>query len=221
MEKEGKNKSKSKFKKFYKKAKFILWDDDSFKGWVISVIFLLILIRGILIPGLALVTGTTLPLAIVESCSMHHQGTIFSNFDNWWDRQEEKYSNLEISKEQFEEFHFKKGFTKGDILFITGVKPEKIEVGDVIIFNAGVKHPIIHRVVNIEKEGDEYLFSTFGDNNLGQLPQEKRIEENQLVGKARADILPFIGWIKLFFFESFKEFDRYPETNFEGFCEEN
>lgn len=216
-----KKRRKNKFKKFYKKAKFILWDDDSFKGWIISIIFLLILIRGIMIPGLALVTGTSLPLAIVESCSMHHQGTLFSNQDEWWKRQEIKYLDIEITKDVFENSHFKDGFTKGDILFITGVKPEKIEVGDVIIFDAGVRHPIIHRVIEIEKEGEEYIFSTFGDNNLGQLIQEKRISEEQIVGKARANILPYIGWIKLFFFEGAKELDKDSRTNFEGFCKEN
>jgi signal peptidase I len=219
MKKEGKN--KFNFKKFYKTAKFILWDDDSFKGWIISIIFLLILIRLIIIPGLSFFTGTSLPLAIVESCSMHHKGTLFSDTDEWIERQKTKYEKFEIEVENFKEYPFKKGFTKGDILFITGVKPEKIEVGDVIIFNANAKHPIIHRVVEIEKEGEEYIFSTYGDNNLGQLPQEKRINEEQLVGKARANVLPYIGWIKLVFFEGIKEIDRYPETNFEGVCNEN
>jgi hypothetical protein len=53
-----------------------------------------------------------------------------------------------------------------------------------------------------------------GDNNNGQLPFEKVINENQVVGKARADIAPFVGWAKLIFFEHAK----YPEER--GFCHE-
>lgn len=196
-------KGDSKFKKFLKKFWFIVWKDDSFKGWLISIIFIFIVIKLIFFPFLNLVTGTELPLAIVESCSMYHQGNVFSGFENWWDRHDEKYSEISITKEDFELFGFRRGFSKGDILFIVKAKPEKLEVGDVIIFNGGQRNPIIHRIIEIEQEEDgKYIFSTMGDNNNGQLSVEKRITEDQLVGKAVFRIAPYLGWGKLIFYES-------------------
>jgi signal peptidase I len=103
----------------------------------------------------------------------------------------------------FENARFKNGFTKGDILFIVGSKPEKIEIGDVIIFNGNERNPIIHRIMTIEQDPitQKYVFSTIGDNNNGQLIVEKNISEDQIVGKAVFRIAPYIGWGKLIFYE--------------------
>ncbi|PJE81804.1 signal peptidase I [Candidatus Pacearchaeota archaeon CG10_big_fil_rev_8_21_14_0_10_32_42] len=207
--------NKETWKDFWKKFWFVVWKDDSLKGWIISFIFLLIIIRGIFFPLLSLVTGTPLPLAIVESCSMYHKGNILSDFDGWWKNHEGKYFMFGISNEEFGNFHFKNGFNKGDILFVTGIKPENVQEGDIIIFDAGGGTPIIHRVVNLTLENGEYYFSTIGDNNNGQLAVETRINENQIVGKPRANILPYLGWIKLIFFEGTKS----PQQR--GFCSEN
>ena len=179
------------------------------------------MIRGIFFPLLSFATGTGLPLVIVESCSMYHEGNLASNFEEWWERHELKYSEYFITENNFLNFPFKNGLNKGDILFVTGTAPEKIRTGDIIIFDAGAGNPIIHRVIKITEEGNEFIFSTEGDNNNGQLGIEKRIYENQIVGIPRANILPYVGWIKLFWFELAKEFDKNPETKFEGFCEEN
>ncbi len=206
---------KSDVKKFLKKFWFIVWKDDSFKGWIISLVFLFVIIKLIFFPLLSLTTGTALPLVIVESCSMYHEGNLFSNFNNWWETHDMKYFQLKLTEKDWKEFSFKKGFNKGDILFITGSKPEKIELGDVIIFNANYRNPVIHRVISIEQEGEEYIFSTVGDNNNGQIEFEKRISEDQVVGKATANIAPYLGWIKLIFFEKM----RSPSER--GFCEEN
>lgn len=206
---------KEDIKEFLKKFWFIVWKDDSLKGWIISIIFLFIVIKFIFFPALNLVTGSSLPLAIVESCSMYHQGNIFSDFDNWWERHESKYSNLEINKLDFREFKLKRGFNKGDILFIVGKKPEKLEVGDIIVFNAEQKNPVIHRIINIEYENEEYTFSTFGDNNNGQLSFEKSITSEEIVGKAVFRVVPYLGWGKLIFFEG-----KRPASE-RGFCEEN
>lgn len=210
-----KGEKKNKLKNFMNKFWNIVWKDDSIKGWIISIVFLFIVIKLIFFPLMTLTTGTKLPLVIVESCSMHHQDTIFSNYNEWFSRHDLKYFEYKINKKMFDDFSFKKGFTKGDILFVTGAKPDKIKVGDVIIFNADYSNPIIHRVINITKDGDNYVFSTLGDNNNGQLPFEKRISENQIIGKARADIAPYLGWIKLILFE------RSQPANNKGFCKEN
>ncbi len=158
---------------------------------------------------MSLVTGTPLPLAIVESCSMYHNGNLLSDYNEWWEDSEPKYSEYEIEKQ---DFTFKKGLNKGDILFIIGKKPEKLNLGDVIIFNTDHKNPIIHRIIKIEEADDKYFFSTIGDNNNGQMSSEVNIKSEQIVGKAIFKIAPYLGWAKLIFFEYNQR-----ESN-KGFC---
>jgi len=202
-------------KKAWEKFWFIVWKDDSPKGWIISVIFLFVMIKFVFFPILSLVTGTSLPLAIVESCSMYHQGNLISNYNNWWLDHENKYLNVNINETQFSDFIFKKGFNKGDILFVLGAKPDKLKIGDVIIFNAGTNNPVIHRIIKISNTADGRMFSTMGDNNNGQLPSEETIAEEQIMGKAVFKLGPYLGWVKLIFYEPFR-----PESQ-RGFCREN
>ena len=206
-----------KIKKGLDKFWFLVWKDDSFKGWIISIIFLFIIIKFIFFPLLSLTTGTSLPLAIVESCSMYHKGNLLSDFDAWWEKHESKYEPFTINDLDFQDYKFKNGFNKGDILFIIGVKPEKIKKGDVIIFEANKQNPLIHRVIDItyDIESQNYFFSTIGDNNNNQLSVEKNIHENEIIGKAVFKLAPYMGWGKLIFFEP----KRSPSEK--GFCEEN
>jgi len=212
------------FKRGFKKFWFLLWHDNSFKGWVFSIIFLFVFIKFIFFPGLSLVTGTSLPLAIVESCSMYHQGNFFSGFDSWFSRHETKYEELNITKEEFQDFTLRRGFSKGDILFLIKANPEKLKVGDIIAFTSGSKgNPVIHRIIKIQEENGERIFTTIGDNNNEMLTSgnnawsidERTIMEEELVGKAVFRIAPGLGWMKLIFFESSK-----PESE-RGFCKEN
>ena len=166
-------------------------------------------------PILELTTGTELPLVIVESCSMYHQGNILSNSNKWWDNHENKYQEFDLTKTNFQDFILKKGFNKGDILFIIKAKPEKLNIGDIIIFNANYRNPIIHRIINIEETNEGRIFSTMGDNNNGQLSIERQISEDQLIGKASIKLVPYAGWIKLIFFEKTKS------SSERGFCHEN
>src|SRR3989304_5536706 len=155
---------KKRLKDYWNKFWFLLWKDDSLKGWIFSIVFLFIFIKFIFFPGLSLVTGTSLPLAIVESCSMYHEGNLLSNFDAWFTRHEDKYSEFSVNISDFQDFTLKNGFNKGDILFIIKANPEKLEKGDVIIFNANQRNPVIHRIVDIKSAaGGEKIFSTMGD----------------------------------------------------------
>jgi len=199
---------------FWGKFWHLLWEDDSLKGWVFSIIFLFIFIKLIFFPGLSFVTGTSLPLAIVESCSMYHHGSLFSSFDAWWQSHEDKYSQLKISESDFQDFSLKNGFNKGDILFVVGANPEKLEEGDVIIFNANQKNPVIHRIISIREVDGKKIFSTIGDNNNGQLEFEDRITEEMLVGKAVVKIVPYFGWVKLVFYDFQKPLEE------RGLCNE-
>jgi len=198
-----KKETEDKIKKGFKNFKFLLWQDNSFKGWIFSLIILFVFIKFIFFPFLNLVTGTELPMAIVESCSMYHQGNVFSSFDNWFDRHETKYESANITKTEFEEFVLRRGFSKGDILFIIKANPEKLKVGDIIAFNAGTTGtPVIHRIIKIQEKNGEKIFTTMGDNNGAILiPEnnptskidERNITEEQLVGKAIFRIAPWLG----------------------------
>jgi len=202
-------------KKLIKKFWYLLWKEDDFKGWIFSIIFLFVFIKFIFFPFLSLVTGTALPLAIVESCSMYHKGNLFSDFDAWWDRQEDKYPEFIINKLDFQNFPMKNGFNKGDILLIVRTNPEKLDVGDIIIFNGNQRNPVIHRIVEIKEINNQKVFSTLGDNNKGQLDFEKEITKDQLIGKAVLKITPYVGWVKLIFYEWKKPVSE------RGFCSEN
>lgn len=213
-----------RFRSGLEKFWFLLWEDNSIKGWIFSLIFLFVFIKFIFFPVLGFVTGTSLPLAIVESCSMYHNGNIFSNFDLWIENHNEKYSAFNITKENFQKFSMKKGFDKGDILFIIRANPKTLKVGDIILFNSGTREtPVIHRIIKIEEENNEKIFTTIGDNNARMLApdnnpagvDERKIKSEQLVGKASFRLVPWFGWIKLIFFEaSRQESER-------GFCSEN
>lgn len=211
-------------KKGFDKFWFLLWKDNSIKGWLFSMVFLFVFIKFIFFPLLNLATGTALPLAIVESCSMYHQRNVFSNFDEWFGRHESKYFELDITKSEFQNFIFKRGFSKGDILFIVGANPDKLKVGDIIAFKSGSRNtPIIHRIIEIKKENGERTFTTIGDNNAKVLipsnnvggVDERNIQEEQIVGKAVFRLTPVLGWIKLIFFEGSKPVSE------RGFCKEN
>tara|TARA_Y100000034_G_C6789279_1_gene353263 strand:+ start:207 stop:818 length:612 start_codon:yes stop_codon:yes gene_type:complete len=201
-----------KLREAWDKLWFLLWKDDSLKGWVLSIIVIFIFIKFIFFPSLSLITGTALPLAIVESCSMYHEGNLLSDYDEWFQDHESKYSNFNINQEQFKDFKMKNGFNKGDILFILGTKPEKLKIGDIIIFTANSENPIIHRIIDIQNQDNELSFSTIGDNNQGQLSFEKSISSDKIIGKATLKVLPYFGWIKLIFFETQKP------TSSKGFC---
>lgn len=165
--------------------------EDTWQSYIVSILLIIIGIKFVFFPLLAFVTQTPLPLVVVESCSMYHNDDV----DEWWNANEVWYTTHGISKEQFNSFPFRNGINKGDIIIVWG--RGTYEKGDVIIFNAAIKYPIIHRIVTISP------LSTKGDNgrtNPEQLDREKEIQEEAIMGKAVGRI-PFLGWVKLIFFE--------------------
>src|SRR3989338_3963092 len=178
--------------------------EDSWSSWIVSLILIVLFIKLAFFPVLSLIFGSPLPLVIVESCSMYHD----SSFAEWWAGNEAYYSQFGISKSDFQDYRFKNGLNKGDIIIVWGKSEYK--KGDIIIFRANQnslqKNPIIHRVIE-EKDGS---VGTKGDNNPNQLKSgdpgnlgnidETAIGSSQILGKAVGKI-PFLGWIKLIFFE--------------------
>ncbi len=166
--------------------------EDSWPSFFVSLILIIFFIKIIFFPTLSFITGSSLPLVIVESCSMYHSQSLEGIMED------KIYSDYNLSFENTSEWALKSGFTKGDIIII--YRPEKLKVGDIIVFEAGQSNPIIHRIISIDNE----VYTTKGDHNHGFLPYEKEIYSYQIMGKAVFKI-PFIGWVKLFFFDLFKD----------------
>lgn len=187
--------------------------EDTWQSWAVSLVLLILLIRFVFFPVLSLVTGSGLPLVVIESCSMYHD----EGFEEWWNDHSDWYETNGIKKPDFREFPFRNGLNKGDIILVWGYGD--YEVGDVIIFEPNVDstapHPIIHRLVG------ENPYETKGDHNFAQLTtgnpandrniDETNIAEEQIIGKSVFRI-PYLGWIKLIFFEPLRS------TGERGFC---
>ena len=198
---------KENLKKFWN----FVWKEDSWQSWIVSLILAFIIVKFIFFPLLSLILGTSLPLVVVESGSMHHSGSFIgnifetkSNFNEWWQQAGNWYEEKSITKEQAEKWQLRIGLEKGDIIVV--YRRGEPEVGDIIIFNANTQYPIIHRVISISEVNGNKVYSTKGDNNPGQLEIEKQIPENAIIGKAVFKI-PKLGWLKLIvvqFFNLFK-----------------
>jgi len=177
------------------------WDflqEDSWASFLVILPIAFVIIKFVFFPLLSFLTGTSLPLVIVESCSMyHHEDGFERSFES------SVYGDYGIGLGGTLGWDFQNGFSKGDVIFVVGVN--NLEVGDVVIFEGGSTYPIIHRLVNV---GDSY--STKGDNyvtNSRQLLSEQSISEDQLIGKALFRV-PMIGWAKLIFFEPTREIEN-------------
>jgi signal peptidase I len=179
----------------YVKKFWAFLNDDSWSSFVVTLVLAFIVIKFIFFPTLSFFTGTALPLVIVESCSMYHEE---SGFEQTFGS--EIYEDFGILLGDTGNWIFQNGFSKGDVIFVVG--PKNLEVGDVIIFNGGQNHPLIHRLISVDDK-----FTTKGDNyktNEGLLSAEKDIPEERIIGKALFKV-PFIGWAKLIFFESSRD----------------
>ncbi len=180
---------------------------DTWSSWLVSFFLLIIIIKFIIFPSLSFITGSELPLVVVESCSMYHE----TDFNNWWEKNAPWYEDHGISEQNFELFTLKNGFSKGDIIFVMG--RDSYNLGDVIIFNSNpesfARYPIIHRIVSLDPIG------TKGDHNVEQLARENNVQhidetdipEDRIIGKAVFKI-PALGWVKLVFFELTKTPDQ-------------
>ena len=182
-----------------KKAWNFLWHSDSLASWIVSFIVAFILVKFVIYAGIGVLLGTSYPIVAVVSGSMEHEGL---GFDAWWEENGEWYESREISKEEFSDYKFRNGFNKGDIMILVGEEAKDINNGDILVFEANSKHPVIHRVVKTWIEGDDYYFQTKGDNNPESYPSlgETEISEDKFIGKAVVRI-PYLGWVKIIFAE--------------------
>jgi len=176
--------------------------EDSWQSWLVSIILIIVLVKFIFLPGLSSIFGTKLPMVVVESCSMYHG----ASFDEWWTANSNWYESHGITKTDFKSYTLKNGLNKGDIVFVWG--RGDYNLGDIIIFNANSKYPLIHRAVT------ENPLGTKGDN--GKTNREQLTKTNNLEGIDETDIqkdsiqgkavgkIPLLGWVKLVWYEPFR-----------------
>jgi len=194
-----------------------IWHSDSLASWFVALLIIFILVKFIFFPFIGFVLGTSLPLVVVESGSMNHNfewpqkilsakvtgplGLINEEkFKKWWDHAGSWYEKHSIDYEQAKLWPFKAGMERGDIVIVK--KVSYYRVGDVVVFEAGQRHPVIHRVVAIKHKNDKTYYETKGDANPAQLSFEENIPEDKIYGKAIARI-PKLGWLKLIFAKLF------------------
>jgi len=191
---------KKELKKALKKTWHFIWEDDSILSWLVNIVLAFVLIKFIVYPVLGLMLGTSFPVVAVVSSSMEHN----TNFEDWWDVNSDYYSNFNIKKDDFKQYIFKNGFNKGDIIVLMGAKPEKVILGDVLVFDGNRNDPIIHRTIKKWNEDNVYYFQTKGDNNPRSISgMEIKISEDRIFGKAVFRI-PFLGYVKIWFVELMK-----------------
>ncbi|MBW2967844.1 signal peptidase I [Candidatus Woesearchaeota archaeon] len=194
-----------KLRRAWKRAWYFIWEDDSWASWFVNIILAFLIIKFLIYPGLGFAFGTSHPIVAVVSSSMEHDG----RFDDWWqspavcDRgtqctQSDFYSEKGIGRSDFEGFRFWNGFNRGDLMVLIGAKPEKVRTGDVIVFQASRPDPIIHRVIDTNKQDGDYSFTTKGDHNAGVFYFETHIPEDAVIGKA-VFRLPYLGYVKIAF----------------------
>lgn len=167
-----------------------VWKGESIFSWLVFLILTYLFIKFLLFPSFGLILSTSLPLVLIESDSMHH----VADFQRWYEIMGYWYKERNISFEEINSWKFKNGMDKGDIIILEGWSD--INIGDVVVFNANQRYPIIHRVV----WKNETSIATKGDNNFEQIYFERNILKENVLGKAWIRI-PKLGWIKLFFVE--------------------
>lgn len=132
---------------------------------VVLVLVILLILRFIVLPA---VTGTDIPIAVVEGKSM--------------------FPTLR----------------EGDLVFIVKTPPNRIHEGDIIVYEYHGKY-IVHRVIEVIKEGDTYYYVTKGDNNPIPDPYYK---PGVPYGKVKGKVfsigdsvfkLPYIGYYAIWF----------------------
>ena len=213
------------WKTLSKKIWHFLWEDNSIWSWIANVAVAFLLIKFLVYPGIGLAFGTKFPVVAVISSSMDHHylplppagnsegipyvlcdaekvfPTRMINFGHrtstteFWEACGAFYEQQGISQSQFDDYPFRNGFRKGDIMVLIGRKPEQLHVGDVIVFASSLRpEPIIHRVIAID--GEEQRFQTKGDHNAESFPFEQHIYPQMIYGKAVLRI-PLLGYVKI------------------------
>lgn len=129
-------------------------------------------------------------LFVVITSSMIHSNDINSSYYEWM--RVHGYNQSQMSSWSFPE-----GLNLGDLVVVMKVRPQELEVGDVIVYEPSESgYRIIHRIIFINETGGKILFTTKGDANYGVMGFEKNLTPRQVVGRAEARV-PFVGIPKM------------------------
>ena len=115
-----------------KKLWNFLWHDDTPQSWIVAIILAFILVKFLIYPVIGLIFTTSYPIVAVISGSMDH-GDL--DFEGWWNNNKLWYQEKQITQEEFSEFKFKNGFSKGDIILVKGKESKDINIGEVLIWD--------------------------------------------------------------------------------------
>ena len=175
-----------------------IWDfiwDNTILSWTATLLLSFLIANFVFYPAAEFALQTEHPVVVVISGSMKHNGM---NYYEWWLSKEQEYKNYSIDESAFYDFPYRNGLNEGDLMLLRGKPASEISVGEIIVFSSGSRpsEPTIHRVVGKSKEGEKYIFSAKGDNNIQQLTFEKHIEEQEIFGTAFFRI-PLAGHFKL------------------------
>jgi len=158
-----------KMKNFFNKFWKFYWKDTSFQSYVFFIIFTYLVFKFVFYPAFLYIFGLKDIVSILSGSMTHH-----GDFTQW-------YLEHGFTLEEINSWPFQKGFNIGDAVVIKSVENiSELKVGDVVVFDAGLDEPIIHRIIELNNK----TFTTHGDNNYGLLPQEENVSYNKLIGKA-------------------------------------
>ena len=204
---------------WFHKLSYFLWKDTSIWSWIANILIAFVVIRYIFYPVMGILLGTSYPVVAVVSESMEHGlhndilcGQSFDefheSFDNYWEICGSWYEQRGITREQFEQFPFKNGFNKGDVIFLWRANRNNLNIGDVLVFQANKNQPIIHRLIDISNDNEKIFYQTKGDHNSRSIDsglEETHISEERVYGQALFRI-PYLGWVKILVVDILKPF---------------
>ena len=93
-------------------------------------------------------------------------------------------------------------YYRGDILFLELTNNPPITVGDVVVYKLGDRDiPIVHRIISVHEEGEEYFMLSKGDNNRVNdrglySPGQMWVQRKDLMGRVWFYI-PYVGIITI------------------------
>jgi signal peptidase len=77
----------------------------------------------------------------------------------------------------------------GDLVVARKTDPAKLKVGDIILFDNGARD-VVHRIIDIQRDGQDYTITTLGDNNPAP---DSPIHQDQIVGRVAVQVGK-VGW---------------------------
>ncbi|MBR9679175.1 MAG: signal peptidase I [Nanoarchaeota archaeon] len=168
-----------------------IWHGKSIYSYITFFIFSIVILN-IVYPAFLFLLSNTIginDIVAVVSGSMIHDSTTERTHYTYLQQE------LGIPLREINAFPYDNGLNPGDLMLVWKKNPEDIIVGDILVFKKD-NYLIIHRVIQIKFENEQYYYTTKGDHNPGSIPSELRIPYELVKGVARNRI-PFLGIPKM------------------------